>query len=795
MQFLEQPSRNLFFTGKGGVGKTSVACATAVKLADAGERVLLVSTDPASNLNEVLGIELGNHPTPLAAVPNLFAMNLDPEQSAAEYRERLIAPYRGILPDAAVTSMEEQLSGSCTLEIAAFDEFSRLLGDPQATAEFEHVIFDTAPTGHTLRLLTLPSAWDGFMEQNTTGTSCLGPLAGLQPQQQIYQETVAALSDPAATTLVLVARAEPSALQEAARTSHELIALGVKNQHLVINGVFSASNPEDRFAAALEARRQTALDNMPPALTAQPRTIIPLRPAGVMGVEALRTLFAAPTAPTAVDLTDLPAIETRPELPPLSELIDEITAPGHGVVMTMGKGGVGKTAVAAAIALAIAERGYAVQLSTTDPAAHLDATLADDSLPNLSVSRIDPAEETRRYSEEVMAGAGAGLDTQGRALLEEDLRSPCTEEIAVFQAFAKAVDEGKERFVVLDTAPTGHTILLLDATLAYHREVSRQTSQSSEAVTQLLPRLRDPDFTKIMIVTLPEATPVHEAAQLQRDLRRAEIEPFAWVVNQSLVPLSLSDPGMLQRQQHELRYLTEVNDEHAGRVALIAWQLAPPIGIAGLKQLLGTEYSIFPNVAEFVVDRIAEFAEIPQERKQLLTQLATYVRQQLHEGGPARMTFICTHNSRRSHLSQIWAKVAADHYRLGPVDTFSGGTEATAFNPRAVESLRRCGLRIDVEDPKADNPRYLVRFSENAGEMVCFSKVFNESPNPTRDYCAVMTCDQADEACPVVSGCELRVPVCYQDPKLADGTPNEAEVYDERSRQIAREMLFMMSQV
>ncbi|KLU07546.1 Arsenical pump-driving ATPase [Rhodopirellula islandica] len=583
MKFLDHPTRNLFFTGKGGVGKTSVACATAVKLADAGKKVLLVSTDPASNLDEVLGVTLGNHPTAVPEVSTLFAMNLDPEKSAAEYRERMVGPYRGLLPEAALKSMEEQFSGSCTLEIAAFDEFSRLLGDPSATAEFEHVIFDTAPTGHTLRLLTLPSAWDGFMEQNTTGTSCLGPLAGLQAQQKLYQESVKALGDSSATTLVLVARAEPSALREADRTSVELAELGVKNQHLVVNGVFQAIDSSDPYAVALQQRGATALDAMPEGLNALPQTIVPLSPNGMLGIDSLRLLGTIDSA-AVTDAIGEGADPTN-ELPMLSELIDDLVAPGHGVILAMGKGGVGKTTVAAAVAVAIAERGYDVHLSTTDPAAHLAAAMNDERLPNLSVSRIDPEVETAKYSAEVLGKAGKDLDEQGKALLEEDLRSPCTEEIAVFRAFADAVASGANQFVVLDTAPTGHTVLLLDSALAYHREVTRQTSEMPEAVENLLPRLRDPDFTRVLIVTLPESTPVHEAASLQRDLRRAEIEPYAWVINQVLSPLPLTDPLMKQRQSHEQQYLREVSEVQANRVAIIPWQLEPPTGLQGLSRL------------------------------------------------------------------------------------------------------------------------------------------------------------------------------------------------------------------
>ncbi|TWU37770.1 Arsenical pump-driving ATPase [Novipirellula aureliae] len=589
MKFLETPTRNLFFTGKGGVGKTSMACAIAVQLADRGLRVLLVSTDPASNLDEVLRTPLASHPTPIESVPNLLAMNLDPEAAAKEYRERMVGPYRGVLPDAAVASMEEQFSGSCTLEIAAFDEFAKLLGDKEATSQFDHVVFDTAPTGHTLRLLTLPSAWSGYIENNTTGTSCLGPLAGLQAQTLIYKQTVDALADGDCTTLVLVTRPEPSAFREAARTSSELQELGVHNQHLIVNGVFKNQTPTDEIATAMQRRGDEAVASMPETIAGLDRTSVPLASGGLMGVDSLRRVGQAelkiqsPTLPTP-HLPDYPN--------GLGSLVDELSAVGHGVILAMGKGGVGKTTVAASVAVALAERGFDVHLSTTDPAAHVSATIAADELPGLSVGRIDPAKETADYTAEVMQTAGRDLDAPGKALLEEDLRSPCTEEIAVFRAFAKAVSKGENGFVVLDTAPTGHTILLLDSALAYHREVTRQASQMPESVEQLLPRLRDPDFTRVLVVTLPEATPVHEAARLQQDLRRAEIEPFAWVINQSLVPLAVTDPTLRQRQQHELPFIEEVKSTHASRVALVPWQSEPPTGLAGLRRIVAAESSL-----------------------------------------------------------------------------------------------------------------------------------------------------------------------------------------------------------
>jgi arsenite-transporting ATPase len=554
MHFLERPPRNLFFTGKGGVGKTSVACATAIALAERGRRVLLVSTDPASNLDEVLESALGGTPRPIARVPGLSAMNIDPEAAALAYRERVVGPYRGVLPEAALRSIEEQLSGACTVEIAAFDEFSKLLFDPSATADFDHVAFDTAPTGHTLRLLELPAAWTSFLADNVGGTSCLGPLAGLKAQQALYAGARAALVDGARTQMVLVSRPEQAALREAERTRGELATLGITEQALVVNGIFEVQRRDDPVAVAMEERGKAALAGMPAALRTLPRTDLPLLAFGLVGIDALRMLFLPRAKVTPAAPVSASAVTPIPEL---SALLPELEAGGHGVIMTMGKGGVGKTTLAVRIARALVQRGHRVHLTTTDPAAHVAAAVGE-AVEGLRVSRIDPVVETQRYADEVLRTAGAGLDSAGRALLEEDLRSPCTEEIAVFRAFARVVDEGEHGFVVIDTAPTGHTLLLLDAAESYHREVLRTAGTAPEEVRSLLPRLRDPAFTKILLVTLPEATPVHEAASLQRDLLRAGITPFAWVINQSLLPLTVTDPVLVRRRENEVRFHAEV---------------------------------------------------------------------------------------------------------------------------------------------------------------------------------------------------------------------------------------------
>jgi arsenite-transporting ATPase len=567
MNLLENATHNLFFTGKGGVGKTTIASAAAIALADMGRRVLLVSTDPVSNLQEVLGGPVSSQARQVSAVAGLFAANVDPEAAARAYRQRVVGPYRGVLPEAAVAQMEEQLSGACTLEVAAFDEFARLLGNPQASDGFEHVIFDTAPTGHTLRLLELPAAWSDFLQNNQSGTSCLGPLSALQAQRKLYALTRKALTDHEKTTLVVVSRPEPSALAEAARTASELKALKILNQQLIINGVFTARDESDAAAAALAERGRDSLEAMPASLSALPRSDIPLRPFNMIGINALRNVFEKEIELSGIASAPAGQDERGKTIAALSALLPELNAADRGVIMTMGKGGVGKTTLAAAFAARLVSEGRSVHLTTTDPAAHV-AQAIGKPIRGLRVSCIDPQVETQAYAQKVMETAGRDLDEQGRAHLAEDLRSPCTEEIAVFRAFARVVSEGAEGFVVIDTAPTGHTLLLLDTTAAYHRQMSRSMSDIPDSVRKLIPRLRDPEFTKILLVTLPEATPVHEAAALEKDLHRAGIEPFAWVINRSLTSVPVSDPVLVGRQAQESRYIDEVC-QIAGRVFLV----------------------------------------------------------------------------------------------------------------------------------------------------------------------------------------------------------------------------------
>ena len=577
----EARSRFLFFTGKGGIGKTTTASALALRMAEDGKKVLVVSTDPASNLDDVFEMEAGDEPTPVPDVPKLSIMNIDPEAAAAAYRETVVGPYRGVLPESAVASMEEQLSGACTVEIAAFNEFTGILADSEISSDFDHIVFDTAPTGHTLRLLSLPSAWDDFIATSENGANCLGPLSGLDAQQEEYAETVRILSDASLTTVILVSRPEESALKEAARAGRELAELGIANQRLVVNGVFSEESEGDSVAEALLSRQRDALATIPDAFADTPTHSVPLVASDLTGLDALRVLSGAGDAEAGDTFAEIPADELPGDL---DSLIRGIEADGSGVVMTMGKGGVGKTTLAAAIAVSLAGRGHKVHLSTTDPAAHVADALGGSVAENLEVGRIDPEAETARYAEEVIAAAGE-LDEEGRKLLEEDLRSPCTEEIAVFRAFARTVDDAEDAFVVLDTAPTGHTLLLLDAAQSYHKEVERTTGEVPESVKSLLPRLRDPRFAKVVIATLAESTPVHEAERLQSDLRRAGIEPYGWVVNSCFSASGTAHPLLSRRANLELPHLRRVSGELSGRTWWVPWRAEAPTGESGLLAL------------------------------------------------------------------------------------------------------------------------------------------------------------------------------------------------------------------
>ncbi len=555
-------TKYIFFTGKGGVGKTSSACAIAATLADRGKKIMLISTDPASNLQDVFETELDNKGVVIPAVPNLTVANFEPEAAAAEYRESVVGPYRGKLPDTVIRNMEEQLSGTCTVEIAAFNEFSGFITNQTAAEEFDHIIFDTAPTGHTLRMLQLPSAWTDFIRDSTHGASCLGPLAGLDDKKEMYRHAVENLSDPEKTTLILVAKPEASTLKEAARAAVELDEIGVHNQLLIINGVLEGHS--DPLSQEIYTRQQEILTRIPDELTAKRTFQIPLRPYNIIGIEGIRA-FLDDSKALKLD----PAGSTFEFIFRLKDVVDDLMATEKKVIFTMGKGGVGKTTIAAAIAQELANRGKRVHLTTTDPAAHIGFVIEEGR--GVTMSRIDEELELKKYQDEVLDKARETMSGDDLAYIEEDLRSPCTQEIAVFRAFAEIVDQTEADIVVIDTAPTGHTLLLLESTQSYNKEISRTQGDIPESVMKLLPKLKDSAQTEVLIITLPEATPFYEAKRLEEELDRAGIYSKWWIVNSSFYGLEVKDPILKARAQSEIQWLNQIGRQSNGNFALIPW--------------------------------------------------------------------------------------------------------------------------------------------------------------------------------------------------------------------------------
>lgn len=553
-------TKYLFFTGKGGVGKTSTACAVALSLADEGKKIMLVSTDPASNLQDVFNTKLTNKGIQIKEVPNLVVANFEPEAAAAEYRESVIGPYRGKLPQAALDNMEEQLSGSCTVEIAAFNEFSSMITDEEVSTKYDHIIFDTAPTGNTLRMLQLPSAWSNFISDSTHGASCLGQLSGLEDKREIYKNAVNTLSDKDKTILVLVSRPENSPLKEAERASIELQEIGVKNQILVVNGVLQSH--DDELSTAIYGKQQKALKEMPAKLKDVPTFEIPLRPYNITGLENVRALLKDDHINMSHDTLNITTI------PKLKTIIDDLYNTNKKVIFTMGKGGVGKTTIAAAIAIGLAKKGKKVHLTTTDPAGHLNSVL--DESYGISLSNIDEKKELEKYREDVLSKARENnMSDEDITYIEEDLRSPCTQEIAVFRAFAEIVEKSENEVVVIDTAPTGHTLLLLDSTESYNKEISRSEGDIPASVINLLPTLRNEAETEVIIVTLAETTPVYEAMRLQKDLDRAKINSKWWVINSSLYATKTTNDILKAKASNEIQWINKVDEISKGNFGVI----------------------------------------------------------------------------------------------------------------------------------------------------------------------------------------------------------------------------------
>jgi arsenite/tail-anchored protein-transporting ATPase len=568
-------SLHTFFSGKGGVGKTTMAAATAVRMADSGKKTLIVSTDPASNLSDVFERPIGHKIVEI--VPNLFAMEIDPDRATEEYREHVIGPMRGIMPPDVMKVLEEQFRSACTVEIASFDRFTDFLGK----TEFDAVIFDTAPTGHTIRLLELPVDWSAHIEESAKGSgqTCIGPVSSIQDSKEKYDRAVAAMRDPERTEFILVCRPEATSVSETVRAHDELSALGIGNFRIVVNGIYpdGAGGP---FAGLGNRQREQVR-----ALSASlpyPRQEVRLQAGEVKGVDSLRRFAEI-------------VYEGRPEIlqgrffwegifdgfsepAALSQLL--AARNGNRMVVLTGKGGVGKTVAACAVAARRAGDGHKTLLVTTDPAAHIGQVLSvevttrvrpADGYPNLSVARIDQKASVEAYKEKILARArSSGHSEDMLAAVREELESPCTEEMAVFEEFSKMVEREDFAYVVFDTAPTGHTLRLLELPYDYARQVEMMVSirkddpaagEARKKLDALIRRLKDPDRCTFLLVIYPEYTPVFEAKRASEDLRDAGIDVQGVIANFVLEEKDCTTPFTTSRFHMQQHYLRVAADE------------------------------------------------------------------------------------------------------------------------------------------------------------------------------------------------------------------------------------------
>ena len=575
------PTRYLFLSGKGGVGKTTMACATAVQEADIGLKTLIVTTDPASNLADVFEQPIGHQVTPIAGVPNLSAMEIDPDKATEEYRERILGPFREVMPADVIRLLEEQFRSPCTAEIAAFDRFVDFMDG----SDFDLVIFDTAPTGHTIRLLELPVDWSQFISDSAKGAgqTCMGPVQAIQASKEKYDRAITLLKDPNATRFVFVLQPEQTAIFETLRSAAELKRIGIASQELIVNGLLPADVCDQPLFRKRYEMQQGHLLEIRTRLPLPAREVL-LQNGEVTGVESLRKMARALQGDHSISMaTSAPVVRTD-GVPSVRGLrpgeLSSLLTPSNGThkaIFFTGKGGVGKSSLSCVTAVHLASQGFKTLLLTTDPAAHigqvLDVPVGDHpspvtGVPGLWAARIDPKTASDEYKARVLRDARPRYSADMLAALREELESPCTEEMAAFDKFAGYVDSDEYDVIVFDTAPTGHTLRLLELPFDYSQQVELMvttTKQSSDvrAETQarfasLIARLRDPERSVFVFVVYPESTPIVEAHRAMLDLKDAGIPTQLVVANQVIPADQATNRFFRSRREMQVRHLGDI---------------------------------------------------------------------------------------------------------------------------------------------------------------------------------------------------------------------------------------------
>jgi len=566
-------AKYMFFSGKGGVGKTTMASATAIHYANEGRKVLIVTTDPASNLGDVFEQEIGHKITPIDGVKNLYAMEIEPDAATREYKERIIGPFREIMPGDVIASLEEQFNSPCTTEIASFDRFV----DFMETDEYEVVIFDTAPTGHTIRLLELPVDWSKHIEESTKGSgqTCLGPVQAIQESKDKYDRATALLKNPERTTFIFVMRPEELSLYETVRAMKELVAIGIRSGKIIINGILPQEVCGIDFFKTKYESQQKIIRETDQTVNGSKRYML-LRDEEVKGIDALRDvashLFNGKKNTFSLKRKIVYKSDFIIERPD----IDGLWLPDNGTkrIFITGKGGVGKTTLSCIAALYISQKGFKTLLLTTDPAGHIGQVLDKKvgSEPtriakNFDAVMIDQEEAFKQYKEKVLNDAKGKYSDDMLAAMEEELNSPCTEEMAAFDKFARFIESTDYDVIVFDTAPTGHTLRLLDLPFDYAKQVemmvstgegARAKEASQNRFKNIIRILKDKNHTVFSIVLYPEYTPIVESYRAMLDLKDAGIETQFVVANMILPEDVCTNDFFRNRRQMQMRYLEEV---------------------------------------------------------------------------------------------------------------------------------------------------------------------------------------------------------------------------------------------
>jgi len=608
-------TKYIFFSGKGGVGKTTMASATAIHYATEGKKTLIVTTDPASNLADVFEQEIGHKITAIKDTESLYAMEIDPDKATKEYLEGIIGPYREIMPDDVIASLEENLSGPCTTEMASFDRFI----DFMESDEYEVIVFDTAPTGHTIRLLELPVDWSKHIEESAKGSgqTCLGPVQSIQDSKDKYDRATALLKDPNRTTFIFVMRPEELSLYETLRASKELETIGIKSGQIIINGILPKEVCDIEFFKRKYDSQQKVIIETENVIE-KPKRYMLLRDNEVKGVNALRgiaeELFNGkkPTSRTRGELSGQPdfTIE-KPDIDHFFLPVKETKA-----IFFTGKGGVGKTTISCIAALYISQKGFKTLLVTTDPAAHigevLDMKVGSEPTritDNLYAVMVDQEEAFRQYKQRVLNEAKGKYSEDMLAAMEEELNSPCTEEMAAFDRFAQFIESREYDAIVFDTAPTGHTLRLLDLPFDYAKQIEMMISSSEGAdvkesaqnrFKKIIQMLRDKNSTVFCIVLYPESTPIMESYRAMLDLKNAGIETQFVIANMVLYEEVCINDFFKNRRQMQMKYLREIKERF--NLPVLQFPLMKE-EIKGVKQLKRIA-SAFPAACCGVSERI-----------------------------------------------------------------------------------------------------------------------------------------------------------------------------------------------